>query len=85
MAKYQIVGIEHREGTSKKTGKPYNMDVLHCVAAAPPRNPNITGNTVDTIPIGRDTGILATIPKPGEYWEISFNRAGYVEDAYACK
>lgn len=85
MAKYQIVGVEHREGTSKKTGKPYNMDVLHCVAVNPPRDPNITGNVVDTIPVSRESGILSTIPNPGEYWDISFNRAGYVEDAYLCK
>jgi len=83
MARYQIMGVEHREGTSKKTGRPYNMDVLHVVAAAPSRNPNVVGNTVDTIPIGRESGILTATPKPGEYYEISFNRAGFVEEAYA--
>lgn len=83
MAKYKIVGVEHREGTSKKTGRPYNMDVLHVIAVAPSRNPNVTGNTVDTIPIGRESGILTSTPKPEQIWEIGFNRAGFVEEAYA--
>lgn len=83
MAKYKIVGVEHREGTSKKTGRPYNMDVLHVMALKP--SPNVTGNTVDTIPIGRESGILTSTPKPEEIWEIGFNRAGFVEEAYAVK
>lgn len=81
MAKYQIIGVEHREGTSKRTGRPYSMDVLHVMAMKP--SPNVVGNAVDTIPIGCDSGILAKIPKPGECYEINFNRAGYVEEAYA--
>lgn len=82
MAKYQITGIEHRKGTSKKTGRPYDMDVLHVVATKQARNADFVGFATDQIPIGRDSGILTKIPEPGQYMEISFNRAGYVEDAY---
>lgn len=82
MAKYTIVGVEHREGISKKTNRPYNMDVLHVVAQKQNNTENFRGCAVDTIPIGRESGILTFTPAPGETVEISFNRAGFVEDCY---
>lgn len=85
MAKYKIIGVEHMEGTSRKTGRPYDMDILHCVAMDKPRNREIVGNEVDKITISRDTGILAARPQPGDVYDIGFNRAGYVDYADPCK
>ena len=85
MARYKIVGVEHMVGTSKKTGRPYDMDILHVIAEQAPRNKEIIGNLVDKITISRDTGILTKTPAPGDIYDIGFNRAGYVDYADLCK
>lgn len=79
MAQYQIVGIEHMKGTSKKSGKDYDMDILHVIDCSPPRNANLTGNRVDKITVSRDTGLLVRPPQPGEVYDIGFTRFGYVD------
>lgn len=85
MAKYKIVGYERNKGVSKKTGNAYDMHILHCVCSRAMSGENQAGNAVDKIVIGESEGILTGIPKPGEVWEISFNRSGRVDDAYAVK
>lgn len=85
MAKYKIIGVEHIAGTSKKTGRPYDMDILHVMALDVPRNRVIIGNEVDKITISRDSGILITAPNPGDIYDIGFNRSGYVDYADPCK
>ena len=79
MAQYKIIGVEHMKGTSKKTGKPYDMDILHVVELDPPRGNNVTGNKVDKITISRDSGILTHAPQPGEIYDIGFTRYGFVD------
>ena len=81
MAKYKIIGVEHMAGTSKKTGRPYDMDILHVMSLDAPRNREIIGNEVDKITISRDTGILTRTPEPGQVYDIGFNRSGYVDYA----
>lgn len=81
MANYKIIGVEHMAGTSKKTGRPYDMDVLYCEDLTAPRNGNVTGHKVDKITISRDSGILTRTPNPGDIYDIGFNRFGYVEYA----
>lgn len=85
MAKYKIIGVEHLKGTSKKTGRPYDMDILHVESLTPPRNREFIGNEVDKITISRDSGILVADPKPGQIYDIGFNRSGYVDYADYCK
>lgn len=85
MAKYKIIGVEHISGTSKKTGRPYDMDILHVMSMESPRNREIIGNEVDKITISRDTGILIRTPEPGAVYDIGFNRSGYVDYADPCK
>ena len=85
MARYKIVGVEHMAGTSRKTGRPYDMDILHVIAESTPRNVEIVGNQVDKITISRDTGILTRQPVPGEVYDIVFTRSGYVDYADPCK
>lgn len=85
MAKYKIIGVEHISGTSRKSGRPYDMDVLHVMAIDKPRNREFVGNEVDKITIGRDSGILDHSPVVGDVYDIGYNRAGYVEYAELCK
>lgn len=82
MAKYQVTGYEHNAGVSKKSGKPYDMHILHCVSERPMKGQNKIGRAVSQITIGAEDGILTRIPAPGEMWEISFNQFGRVDDAY---
>lgn len=84
MAKYQIVGVEHMKGTSKRTGRPYDMDILHVIADTPPRNCDIVGKQVDKITVSRDSGILTRQPAPGEVYDIGFTRTGFVDYAELC-
>lgn len=79
MAQYKIVGVEHMKGTSKKTGKPYDMDILHVEDLSPARGKELVGHQVDKITISRDTGILIHPPQPGEVYEIGFTRFGFVD------
>lgn len=82
MAKYKIVGYEHNAGTSKKTGRPYDMHIIHCVSERPMKGADKIGSAAEQITIGAHDGILTQIPAPGETWEISFNSQGRVDDAY---
>lgn len=84
MAKYQVVGVEHMKGTSKRTGRPYDMDILHVIAEQTPRNVEINGKQVDKITISRDSGILKRAPMPGEVYDIGFTRSGFVDYADIC-
>lgn len=81
MAKYKIVGVEHMAGTSKRTNRPYDMDILHVICEDAPRGREIVGQQVDKITISRDSGILLREPIPGQVYEIGFTRSGYVDYA----
>lgn len=82
MAKYTVVGYERNAGTGKKSGKPYDMHIIHAVSERPMRGTGKVGCAAEQIVIGADDGILTQIPAPGEVWEISFNSQGRVDDAY---
>lgn len=84
MARYKIVGVEHMKGTSKRTGRPYDMDILHVISETPPRNCDIVGQQVDKITVSRDSGILKRQPAPGEVYDIGFTRSGFVDYADIC-
>lgn len=76
MARYKLIGKEHLEGVSKKTGNAYNMDILHVVDLDERKQTNLTGNRVDKITVApQDAARL----KVGEMCEICFNRFGRVE------
>ena len=79
MAQYKIIGVEHMKGTSKKTGKPYDMDILHVADLSPARGKEVVGNLTDKITISRDSGILTHAPQPGEIYDIGFTRYGFVD------
>lgn len=78
---YKIIGVEHIKGTSKKTQRPYDIDILHVQSLATPRKAEFVGCEVDKITISRDSGILTRTPQPGQVYDIGFNRAGYVDYA----
>lgn len=79
MAQYQIIGVEHMKGTSKKTGRAYDMDILHVADLSPVRGKEIIGCPVDKITISRDTGILTHQPAVGDVYDIGFTRFGFVD------
>lgn len=79
MAQYKIIGVEHMKGTSKKSGNPYDMDILHVEDLSPARGKEIVGNRVDKITVSRDTGLLIRTPQPGEVYDIGFTRFGFVD------
>ena len=79
---YTIHGYERNAGTSKKTGRDYDFHILHGVSHEPLRGANKVGFAAEQIMIGADDGVLRQIPQPGEVWELSFNRAGRVVEAY---
>lgn len=83
MAKFNIVGVQHLQGTSRK-GSAYDFYVLHSVAVRPMRATEGNGNAVSTINIGTNDGIFVNgrIPLPGEVWEIEFDQNRRVDDAY---
>lgn len=83
MAKFNIVGVQHRYGKSR-SGRDYDFYALHCVTARAMRPTDGVGNAVAEITIGAADGIFIDnrIPAPGEVWEIEFSRNGRVEDAY---
>lgn len=83
MAKFNIVGCEHNKGVSKKTGKPYDMYILHAVSDRPMSGMDKVGCGAYQFPIDAGAGILRSTPVPGEVWEIEFNMLGRIEAAYA--
>lgn len=85
MSKYRIIGIEHKAGTSSKTQKRYDMDILHLVDLSERTRDDLVGNVVVQIPVSRDAGILVKRPNVGEVVNISFNRFGYVESVDTLK
>ena len=77
--KYRVLGVGHMAGTSKKTNRPYDMDVLHLVSEEPSRAKEFSGNEVDKIYVSRDSGAMLRQPNVGDVVEIYYNRSGYVD------
>lgn len=76
MAKYKLMGKEHLEGVSKKTGNAYCMDVLHVLDLDEGGAKNLAGQRVDKITVAPEDAEGLMI---GETVDIVFNRFGRVE------
>lgn len=82
--KYEIIGYERVKGEkSRKTGKPYDMRILHCKDLAPfTKSADFGGNKVETI-------VFSLLNQPydfvqrvldldiGSIINVYYNRAGY--------
>ena len=82
--KAKVFGIQHLEGTSKKTGRPFAADVLHVLFLDPPRSKEFSGQEVGTIWCDTASGVLPYTPPIGSVVDVYYNRAGYVEDVAIC-
>lgn len=82
MAKYKLIGYEHRAGISKKNNKPYDLDFLHCIVEERlDQYGSGYGNRVETITYNNLINKpLEAVPAVGDYIEVYYNRSGYVTD-----
>lgn len=77
---YKVVGFEHREGTSKKTGKPYEISVIHCVVEYPIDSNIGYGNRVESFVYNAQVnGALEAAPSLGDYITPYFSRNGFLQ------
>lgn len=71
--KIKVLGKAHLEGTSKKTGKPYNFNQIHYVAPAR----GVTGYAACTQVLDPALYPIDKIKVDGTY-DIQFDNRGYV-------
>ena len=71
--KIKVYGKVHREGTNKKTGKPYNFNQIHYLGKAP----DVEGQTAETLFLDPVDFPLDKIEVGREY-DVEFNQRGYV-------
>jgi hypothetical protein len=82
MFKYEVVGYEHRAGISKRTNKPYDIDVVHVIDCLPlAQTENSYGRKVEQIIFNRlVVGELTEKPQIGDTIQVWYNRSGFAED-----
>lgn len=77
---YKVVGFEHREGISKKTGKPYAISVIHCVVECSIGSDFGYGNRVESLVYNAQVnGALETVPIVGDYITPYYSRNGFLQ------
>lgn len=81
MAKARVIGVQHKEGVSKK-GNNYNADILHVEFLDTPRAKGFTGHEVGTVWCTSD--VCPIVPKVGATVDVYYSRTGYVEDVLIC-
>lgn len=82
MSKYKVVGYEHRAGISKKTNKPYELDIVHCIIEQNIADTgNGFGNAVESVVYNAlINGPLEAVPAIGDYISVYYSRGGFVSD-----
>ena len=80
--KLRIVGVQHLSGVSKKTGKPYDFGVLHCLSVQPEHYADddkcMIGYRAETMMVSPD---MIAIPVPS-LCDVFCDRFGRVEDIH---
>lgn len=71
--KIKVYGKAHLEGTSKKTGRPYNLNQVHYLGKAP----NVEGQSAETMFLDPAMYPIETIVVGMEY-NVEWNNRGYV-------
>lgn len=83
---YEVVGYENRNGISKKTGKPYDMDIIHVIHTEPMSGDGCYGKRVESITYNRlVNGPLEAVPLVGDNIKVYYNRTGFVEHIESVK
>ena len=82
MSKYEVIGYEHRSGISKRSGKPYDMDIIHVAECLPlMQTEDSYGRRVEQVIFNRlVVGEPAVQPQIGDTIAVYYNRSGYPED-----
>ena len=87
MAKYEVLGYERRKGDkSRKSGKPYDFMVFHCIDLSPYTNSaDFNGNKVEQVLFSLlnctdDVRQKVLDVDVGSIIKVYFNRTGYPED-----
>lgn len=84
MNTYEVVGYENRNGISKKSGNPYDMDIIHVIHTEPMSGDGCCGNRVEAITYNRlVNGPLSVVPAVGRKIKVYYNRSGFVTDIEA--
>lgn len=84
---YEVVGYERRKGeASRKTGKPYDLRVFHCIDKQPyTKSADFGGNKVEQIVFSlfnctEDVRQKVLDVDIGSNIHVYYNRSGYAED-----
>ena len=84
---YEVVGYERRKGDkSKKTGKPYDIKVLHCIDKVPyTKSEDFGGNKVEQVVFNllnctEDTRQRVLDVEIGSNINVYYNRSGFADD-----
>lgn len=87
MTKYEVVGYERRKGEkSRKTGKPYDFMVFHCIDQVPyTKSADFGGNKVEQvlfslINCSEDVRQRVLDVDVGSIIQVYYNRSGYPDD-----
>lgn len=76
---YEVIGFESRKGVSKKTGRPYDMAIIHVVNTEPLVDEGCYGNRVESITYNcLVNGALTASPVVGDKIKVYYNRTGFV-------
>ena len=78
--KIKVIGKAHLEGTSKKTGNPYNFNQLHYIGKAR----GVEGDAALTMSLDPTFYSYAAIIVGGEY-DVEFGPRGHVISFTPCK
>ena len=73
--KVKLLGKSHRDGISAKTGKPYNINSLHCVGSAR----NVEGQAVMVVTVNGAEHPYEALKIGGEY-VVEYDATGALVD-----
>ena len=78
---YEVVGYENRAGVSKKTNKPYDIDIFYVVHSADINPENGYGKRVESFTYNRlINGPLEAVPLVGDHIMPYFSRSGFLTE-----
>ena len=77
--KIKVIGKQHLQGTSKKTGNPYNFIQIHHVSPAR----GVEGMAARTLSLAPNFMLFDDTRVNGEY-DVEFNQGGYVISFLPC-
>lgn len=73
--KVQLIGKQHSEGVSRKTGKPYNFNIAHVVRS----DKDVDGMVGDRVYLDPNQYPLDSLVV-GSTYDLDYNNRGFVAD-----